>query len=77
MDKHVIEPTEEEKKVIASLKRLAKKWPSTVWLFVDGNSVHVMRIGETERHATTGRGQGIDPDYILDSVNIDCDGGDW
>jgi len=35
--------TKEEKNAIAALKRLAKRWPNTLWLFADGGSVNVMR----------------------------------
>lgn len=29
--------TEEEKKAIAALKRIAKKWPKSLWLFNNGD----------------------------------------
>jgi len=37
--------TDAEAKAIRTLKRLAKNWPSTLWLFASGD-LHVMRTGK-------------------------------
>jgi len=71
--------TPEEKKAIAALKRLAKKWPDSLWLF-SAQSLHVMRKTEDGRHAYGGENvssTGIDPGYIIATIDIEADGGDW
>lgn len=45
-DDDALEPTLEEKRAIASLKRLAKRWPSSLWLYAASGSLMVMRCGE-------------------------------
>lgn len=70
------ELTKEEEKAIASLKRLEKRWPDTLWLFSASGKLCVMRKGEGGHHPTTHTG-GVDADYIVDTVDIENDGGDW
>ncbi len=72
--------TKEEKNAIASLKRLAKRWPETLWLLAADGSIHVMRKIENGEHAYGGANpspSGLDPNYIVDTINIESDGGDW
>lgn len=69
-------PTNEEQKAINSLKRIAKKWPKTLWLFSGSGTLCVMRCDESGEQVKTKLG-GIDSDYLLDTVNIPNDGGDW
>ena len=73
-----IELTDEERKAIASLKRLAKKWPESLWLFCGGQEgMAVMRMHEDGGHANH-EGGGVDSEYHVDTINgIDSDGGDW
>jgi hypothetical protein len=73
-----IELTDEERRAIASLKRLAKRWPSTLWLFA-GGSVDKVAILRTQNDGTRAMGsdQGVDQRYIVDHVDIPNDGGDW
>ena len=68
--------TPEERRAISSLKRLAKRWPKSLWLFSAGGSLHVMRRGPDGDFAKTSNG-GNDPDYELDTIYIPNDGGDW
>ncbi len=76
-----MELTHEEKRAIAALKRVAKMWPKSLWLFSASGTLCVMRIDEYGHHAhttdTAGREGGINRDYFIDSINIDNDGGDW
>jgi len=66
-----------EQKAIQALKRLAKKWPKSLWLFSASGTLNVMRSGpKGEQVHTSGHG-GIDPDYSVTTVNIPNDGGDW
>lgn len=69
--------TDEEKRAIATLQRLAKRWPRSLWLFATGNNVHVMRCGADGRQVQLGRCGGTDPAYEVAAVNIPNDGGDW
>jgi hypothetical protein len=71
-----LEPTEEEKRAIAALQRIAKKWPKSLWLFSASGSLCVMRTLQGGEHATERHGE-IDPDYHLATIDIPNDGGDW
>jgi hypothetical protein len=69
--------TVEEKKAIAELKKLAPKWPKSLWLYSASGSLHVMKLNENGEHAMTIDG-GADSEYIVESIRgIDNDGGDW
>lgn len=68
--------TTEERRAISSLKRLAKRWPQSLWLFSASGSLCVMRRGPDGGLARTADG-GADPDYALATINIPNDGGDW
>ena len=70
-------PTKEERNAINTLKRLAKRWPKSLWLFSASGSLCVMRKGPDGEHVM-GQFGGVDPNYELDSISgIDNDGGDW
>lgn len=78
-----MELTPEEKKAIAALKRVAKIWPKSLWLFSADSILYIMRK-QDEKHVMSlglsnsrGSGGGVNPDYIVDTVRIDSDGGDW
>ncbi|MBF0234264.1 MAG: hypothetical protein HQK65_14690 [Desulfamplus sp.] len=66
----------EEKAAINGLKQLAKKWPKTLWLFSASGTLCVMRKNDNGQHATMPT-NGVDPAYILETINIENDGGDW
>ena len=70
------ELTKDETKAINTLKRLAKTWPESLWLYSASGTLHVMRKGE-DGHAAMLPTGGVDPDYALTSVGIENDGGDW
>ena len=86
-------PTPEEQRAIATLKRLAKRWPKSLWLFSASGTLTVMRAGPHGKfmhvHDRPAErfcgglpgygdvGSGLDPDYCLDTVDIPNDGGDW
>lgn len=72
----VITPTDEEARAIRSLKRLAKTWPRSLWLFSASGSLHVMRAGPDGDHIKN-TSQGNDPAYVLETIEIPNDGGDW
>jgi len=67
--------TNEEQKAIAALKRVAKKWPKSLWLYSASGTLNVMRCNEDGEVAHAG--DGIDQDYVITQVKIPNDGGDW
>lgn len=71
-------PTAEEMRAIRSLHRLAARWPTSLWIWAADGRLYVMRKGPDGRHAMRGSGDGgVDHNYVLDSVLIESDGGDW
>lgn len=72
----MVELTEQEEKAIRALKRVAKKWPDTLWLFSASGSLHVMKKDEMGDCAVTERG-GVDQKYSVTVIDIENDGGDW
>lgn len=67
--------TAEEKRAVASLRRLAKRWPNSLWIFATGGDLHVMQKGAEGRRYV--EGGGADPQALVAVVPIECDGGDW
>jgi hypothetical protein len=70
-----IKLTKEEETAIAELKRLAKRWPKSLWLFSASGTLNVMQKVDQERMYTYGTK--VNPDYIVTTIKIDNDGGDW
>lgn len=65
--------TMEEEKAVASLRRLAKRWPCTLTLASMGGSLFVL----PSDYGETASG-GIDPDDVIESIpGIPNTGGDW
>lgn len=76
----MIELTQEEKRAIASLKKVAKQWPGTLWLFSASGTLCVMKKTADGKHGYGGANPsrtGVDPDFTVDTINIENDGGDW
>lgn len=89
----MLTPTPEEQKAIDALKRLARSWPKSLWLFAVDGTLMVMQCGKNGERVyhlqgdTDSEGRSIDPDqkstggvdaeYVVDAVDIPCDGGDW
>jgi hypothetical protein len=71
----MLDPTPEEAKAIKALKRLAKAWPPSLWLFSASGTLNVMRVASDGGHAFTG--DAIDQSYVIDTIAIPNDGGDW
>jgi hypothetical protein len=72
----LIKLTAEEKKAIAALKRVAAKWPQSLWLFSASGNLCVMRYGPDGKRAMDG--SSVDQAYKIDQINnIPNDGGDW
>ena len=73
------DPTEEEARAIRSLKRVARKWPKSLWLYAGSGGLHVMRADPDGGHYHGGPGgrDAVDPDYLIDTIDLPADGGDW
>jgi hypothetical protein len=69
------ERTSVEEKAIRSLRRLAKQWPDTLWLYAASGRLHVMKKKDGEIPVTSSGG--VDDAFSLGSIDIQCDGGDW
>ena len=66
------------REAIRALKRAAKIWPDSLWLFSADGSLCLMKCGEYGGHVHTDSFQGgIDQEYLITTIDIDNDGGDW
>ncbi len=72
-----VEPTAAEAKWIRGMKALAKRRPKRLWLFSANGTLCVMRSDEDGGHIHLMSNDGIDPAFILDTLKIPNDGGDW
>ncbi len=71
-----LEPTPEEAKAIRALKRLAKKWPKSLWLFAGNGEIAILRAGPNGEHVVNSSGA-VDQAFVVGSVDIPNDGGGW
>lgn len=66
-----------EEQAVSALKRLAKRWPKSLWLWSASGSLHVMKCGEDRNRIETPTG-GYSSRAIIESIEgIPNDGGDW
>lgn len=68
--------TPEEKRAVATMQRLARRWPQSLWLFSGNGSLGVLRCGAHGERVMTEHG-GVDPAYCIATIDIPNDGGDW
>lgn len=68
--------TYEEREAVASLKSLSKRWPKSLWLFSANGTLNVMKKKRGGKRATL-PGGGMDPAYVVATIPIENDGGDW
>lgn len=71
-----MELTKKEQKAIDTLKKAAKIWPDSLWLFSASGTLFVMRMGDDGRIVMSSDGA-VDSKCIVDKINIPNDGGDW
>ncbi len=64
-----------EKLAISLLKKVQRNWPNSLWLFAADGQLHIMKKKGGKR-AITSQG-GVDQDYVIDTIFIETDGGDW
>ncbi len=72
-----MELTKQEELAIELLKKAARHWPDSLWILAADSRLYVMRKDKNGKKAIVGRGNGFDPDFILESINVEADGGDW
>lgn len=72
-----IKLSKHEEKIIKELKSIAKRWPSKLWIFAGSSGgLVIMRTGKDGKPVHTKYG-GVDPDYVIDEIDIPADGGDF
>lgn len=74
-----VEPlTREERLAVASLERLSRRWPKTLWIYATGspNGICLMKAMPDTSRPELPFG-GVDRDYLIGFVKIPNDGGDW
>jgi len=71
--------TKKEEAAINALKKAAKKWPQSLWLFSADGALCVMKKKPDGSRAVRrlGGSDSIDPDYEIDIIDIENDGGAW
>lgn len=68
--------TDEERRAVATLQRLAKRWPKSLWLFSGAGTLCVMKFDKDGNRVTLDHG-GMDPESSVATIKIPNDGGDW
>ncbi len=71
-----MELTKAEELAIELLKKAARHWPESLWLFAANGTLCVMRKDRGKR-VMTGFGGGVDSNFEVDTIDIEADGGDW
>jgi len=71
----MIEITLKEEKAINMLKELANNWPDTLWLYSASGDLCVMKKNNSQPVMT--KLGSVDPKYVIETINIENDGGDW
>lgn len=70
------ELTKAEELAIELLNKAARHWPESLWIFAADNQLHVMKKDASGKIAMKSDG-GVDQGFVLESINIEADGGDW
>ena len=68
--------TKKEQLAVNALKKVAKKWPKSLWLFSANGTLCIMKK-DIDGHVAILPTLGVDPDYVVDTIDIENDGGDW
>lgn len=69
--------TKEERLAIASLKRLAKRWPKSLDLWAMDGSLYVAKVPPGEDCCEPNGGSARQDLVVADIYGIPCDGGGW
>ena len=68
---------EEERAALAALKKLAKRWPKSLWLFSASGTLHLMRKSEIGERCMTPDGYVDQNASVWSTRDVENDGGDW
>lgn len=76
-----MELTNAEQLAIEKLKEVAKIWPKSLWLYsTSGGTLYVIKKDNEDKSSFPqipfGQSQ-VDPRYIVGSIDIENDSGDW
>lgn len=63
----------EERSAVRTLQRLAKRWPSTLWLHTLSGSLAIMKKGPDGQRVTDHQDE-YDQDYTVADLDIENDG---
>ena len=74
--RRMVDLSPREKAAIASLKRVAKTWPKSLWLYSASGELWVMKNNEDNERGMLPEG-GFDIEYGVAKISIENDGGDW
>ena len=76
--------TDEEKKAVRALKRLAKTFPKSLWLWSADGRLYIMKYSWSEMGNGMRKGDyfggkvdEVDPDGEIESIEVRSSGGDW
>ena len=67
--------SDEEIKAVSQMRRLEKSWPKSLWLFSASGSLCIMKKCNGQRVILPHGG--VDPDWEVETIKIENDGGDW
>ena len=57
------------------LRRVLNDMPPEIWIFVAG--CHHVMVARSNGYHAMAKTEGVHPDYVVESIQCDCDGGDW
>ena len=70
-----MELTKQEELAIELLKKAARHWPESLWLFAASGTLYIMRKENGQRVIT--HFGGVDSEFEVETIDIEADGGDW
>lgn len=70
-----MELTRQEELAIELLKKAARHWPKSLWLFSASGTLNVMKEDDNGKRVMDG--YGYDQNYVIATIDIPNDGGDW
>ncbi len=74
----MVKTTKKEAAAIERLRDALENLPASMWLYAAAGSVHVMKLDKTgQRAMADNRSVGYSQDYIVASIDVASDGGDW
>lgn len=74
--RYIMELTNAEQLAIELLKKAARHWPESLWIFAADGVLHVMKKDTEGRKRVSGTGT-IDQSFGVASIDIETDGKGW